>query len=152
VKRKRQGQTRKASLSSKRLTTAERQIAALLYPERPQRPRTRGECPDVRPCPWVGCRYNTYLEVSTHGSLTLFDPGRQPWDVSPATSCALDVAERGGVTPEDVGAIFGMSRERIRQIEQGALAQLEGEDLDGMLEAVAELAAGRDAGDEQRLG
>ena len=40
-------------------------------------------------------------------------------------SCALDVADRGGTTLEDVGAIMNLTRERIRQVEVKALARLE---------------------------
>jgi hypothetical protein len=35
-------------------------------------------------------------------------------------SCTLDIAERGGLTLEEVGDIMGLTRERIRQIEQRA--------------------------------
>src|SRR5258706_298424 len=37
----------------------------------------------------------------------------------------LDVADRGGTTLEDVGAIMNLTRERIRQVEVKALAKLE---------------------------
>jgi hypothetical protein len=40
-------------------------------------------------------------------------------------SCALDVADRGGTTLEDVGAIMNLTRERIRQLEVKALAKLQ---------------------------
>jgi len=41
----------------------------------------------------------------------------------PAT-CALDVADRGGITLEEVGEILNLTRERIRQVEVGGLLQL----------------------------
>lgn len=40
-------------------------------------------------------------------------------------TCALDVADRGGTTLEDVGAIMNLTRERIRQVEVKGLAKLE---------------------------
>jgi hypothetical protein len=40
-------------------------------------------------------------------------------------TCALDVADRGGATLEDVGAIMNLTRERIRQVEVKGLAKLE---------------------------
>jgi hypothetical protein len=39
-------------------------------------------------------------------------------------TCALDVADRGGTTLEEVGAIMNLTRERIRQVEVKGLAKL----------------------------
>ena len=39
-------------------------------------------------------------------------------------SCALDVAEKGGITLEEVGAIMNLTRERIRQVETRGLLKL----------------------------
>lgn len=103
-------------------------VGRLLYPEaeRLQRPRARAECEGgPRPCPWVGCRHNMYLEVTQHGAIAFRQPGREPWDVRPEHSCALDLADAhpGGMTLDEVGQVFEVSRERIRQIERGAQAQ-----------------------------
>jgi hypothetical protein len=40
-------------------------------------------------------------------------------------TCALDVADRGGTTLEEVGAIMNLTRERIRQVEVKGLAKLQ---------------------------
>jgi hypothetical protein len=32
-------------------------------------------------------------------------------------TCALDVADKGGITLEEVGAIMNLTRERVRQVE-----------------------------------
>jgi hypothetical protein len=58
-------------------------------------------------------------------------------------SCALDVADRGGTTLEDVGAIMNLTRERIRQVEVKALAKLE---------ALRDMMALRDFVDEGPVG
>ncbi|MCC6901838.1 MAG: hypothetical protein IT377_22905, partial [Polyangiaceae bacterium] len=50
-------------------------------------------------------------------------PDLEVWDLP--TSCALDVAEGGATTLEDVGGILNLTRERIRQLELSALARLE---------------------------
>lgn len=87
------------------------------------RPKTRGECVDApRPCPWVGCRYSLYLEVSPTGSIKLVFPDLEPWELQ--HTCALDVADSGGLTLEDVGAITNLTRERIRQVEVRGLLKM----------------------------
>jgi hypothetical protein len=44
------------------------------------------------------------------------------WEL--AASCALDIADDGAATLEDVGTIMNVTRERIRQLELAALARL----------------------------
>jgi hypothetical protein len=39
-------------------------------------------------------------------------------------TCALDVAEAGGLTLEEVGNIIGVTRERVRQMQVRALEKL----------------------------
>jgi hypothetical protein len=39
-------------------------------------------------------------------------------------TCALDLAELGGMTLLEVATLYGVSRERIRQIETGAMNRL----------------------------
>ena len=84
--------------------------------ERGVRPVTRGDCAGVaRPCPWVECRHN------------LADVGRRKRKLpitDPALSCALDVADRDGVSLEVVGYSMGMTREAARLIIEGALDRL----------------------------
>ena len=90
------------------------------------RPKTREEChKGHRPCPYVGCVYNLYLDVSCKtGSITLNFPDKQPEDMNPAFSCALDVADEGGATLMDLGEFMNLTRERIRQIEAKAIARI----------------------------
>lgn len=98
------------------------------------RPRTRGDCLRVpRPCPWVSCRWNLYLDVSpTTGSVKINFPEREPHEIDPRCSCALDVADRGGVRLEDIALALNMTRERARQIEERALGALDREALEGL--------------------
>lgn len=87
------------------------------------RPTSREQCrASVRPCPWVSCRYNLYLDVRRDGVIKLNFPDRDPDEMT--TSCALDLAEDGPRTLDQVAVLMGMSRERARQIEEGAMAQV----------------------------
>ena len=115
------------TVSLKRLTKEERRIGLLLYPEanrvQVDRPRTRADCKGgQRPCAYAGCRHHLALEVQPSGSIVEVFAGVEIWDM-PHT-CALDLADEGAHVLEDVGAIFGVTRERIRQIEVVALAKL----------------------------
>ena len=91
-----------------------------------ERPCRRGDCFDMnglRPCPFVGCKHHLYLDVNpSTGSITLNFPHLEPWQMT--RSCALDEADRGGLTLEEVGELTNLTRERIRQIELKALFQL----------------------------
>jgi hypothetical protein len=88
------------------------------------RPRTRGDCAEVeRPCPFVSCRYNLYLDIyNDRGDIKLNFPDI---DVTEMTeSCALDVADRLGSTLETVGEYLNVTREAVRLTELKALKTL----------------------------
>ncbi|HEX4477248.1 MAG TPA: sigma factor-like helix-turn-helix DNA-binding protein [Polyangiaceae bacterium] len=117
---------RARTISVKRMTKRELEIGRLLYPEDDYwKPAAREECLDgPRPCPFVSCKYHLFIDVSPRtGAIKLNFPDLEVWDMG--ESCSLDVADRGGTTLEDVGAIMNLTRERIRQVEVKALAKLE---------------------------
>lgn len=93
------------------------------------RPKTRAECVNgPRPCLFVSCKHNLYLDVNPEtGSIKLNFPDKEIWELE--YTCALDVAEKGGITLEEVGAIMNLTRERIRQVETRGLMKLR-EDID----------------------
>jgi hypothetical protein len=107
-----------------RESQAERDRMAAMYPERRYwRPKTRGDCARVpRPCPYVSCKYNLYLDVQPTGSVKLNMPDLEPDEM--AVSCALDVAEEDGATLERVAELLNITRERVRQIEDRVLRKL----------------------------
>ena len=88
------------------------------------RPRTRADCVNgPRPCMFVSCKHNLYLDVNPEtGSIKLNFPDKEIWELE--HTCALDVAEKGGITLEEVGEIMNLTRERIRQLETRGLARL----------------------------
>jgi len=88
------------------------------------RPSTRAECrEEMRPCPWVACKHHLYLDINPEtGSIKINFPDLEPWELQ--HTCALDVAERGGITLEEVGEIMNLTRERIRQVEVRGLLKL----------------------------
>jgi hypothetical protein len=135
---------RARTISVKRMTKRELELGRLLYPETDYyKPKMRSECHGAeRPCPYVSCKYHLYLDVSPRtGAIKLNFPDLEVWEMN--ETCALDVADRGGTTLEDVGAIMNLTRERIRQVEVRALAKLE---------ALKDMMALRDYVDEGPIG
>lgn len=84
------------------------------------RPKMRWQCAEgERPCPFVTCRHHLALEVTTGGGLKLYHPESDLEDLP--DTCALDVAERGGITLDEVAKRLNVTRERVRQVETIAL-------------------------------
>ncbi len=88
-----------------------------------ERPRNRSECRGgYRPCPWVSCKYHLYLDVRADGVLRLNFPGKEVEDI--LQTCALDLAEDGTRTLDQIAGIMGMSKERVRQLEESAMKKI----------------------------
>jgi hypothetical protein len=124
-RRRRRTRPRSKTIAMKRLTREELRVGAMMYPPVDiPRPRTREECRgEARPCPWVACKHHLYLDINPEtGSIKINFPDLEPWELQ--HTCALDVAERGGITLEEVGEIMNLTRERIRQVEVRGLLKL----------------------------
>ena len=124
-RRRRRTRPRSKTIAMKRLTREELRVGALMYPPVDiPRPTTRAECKEeMRPCPWVACKHHLYLDINPEtGSIKINFPDLEPWELK--HTCALDVAERGGITLEEVGEIMNLTRERIRQVEVRGLLKL----------------------------
>jgi hypothetical protein len=124
-KSKRRTRMRAKTIAMKRLTKEEIRLGALLYPpEEVDKPKTRAECmTGQRPCPFISCKHHLYLDVNPEtGSIKLNFPDLEVWEMK--ETCSLDVADRGGVTLEEVGEILNLTRERIRQVEVRGLLKL----------------------------
>ena len=124
-RRRRRTRPRSKTIAMKRLTREELRVGAAMYPPVDiARPETRAECrEEMRPCPWVACKHHLYLDINPEtGSIKINFPDLEPWELK--HTCALDVAERGGITLEEVGEIMNLTRERIRQVEVRGLLKL----------------------------
>lgn len=120
-----------------RLAKRDLEAGALLYPERPGvdylRPATFEECDsvglgDLFPCPFVSCKHHLYLDVNERtGAIKINFPDRDPDEIG--ETCSKRVEMRGGATLEEIATLTNRTRERIRQIEDRALAKLRGEAL-----------------------
>jgi hypothetical protein len=142
---RRKRDVRARTISVKRMTKRELELGRMLYPdvEDVARPKVREDCAQAeRPCPFVSCKHHLYLDVSARtGAIKLNFPDLEVWEMT--ETCALDVADRGGTTLEEVGAIMNLTRERIRQVEVKGLAKLE---------ALKDMTALRDYVDEGPIG
>ena len=124
-RRRRRTRPRSKTIAMKRLTREELRQGALMSPPVDiPRPTSRAECrEEIRPCPWVACKHHLHLDINPEtGSIKINFPDLEPWELK--HTCALDVAERGGITLEEVGEIMNLTRERIRQVEVRGLLKL----------------------------
>jgi hypothetical protein len=130
----RQGVRRSKTMSRKEMARdlRRRRALGLVDPEEEEliksvesmRPKSRADCVNTpRPCLFVSCKHHLYLDVNPEtGSIKLNFPDLEIWEL--AETCALDVADKGGITLEEVGAIMNLTRERIRQVETRGLLKL----------------------------
>ncbi len=126
--RTKRSRPRSKTIALKRLTRDELRRGALANPpvEDVERPTTRSECHDApRPCPWVACKHHLYLDINPRtGSIKINFPDLEPWELQ--HTCALDVADNGALTLEEIGLITNLTRERVRQVEVRGLLTLQG--------------------------
>ena len=124
-RRKRRSRARAKTISIRRLSKTELNRGRMLYPEMDYwKPTTRADCVDMeRPCPYVSCKYHLYIDVHpVRGSIKVNFPDLEVWEMT--ETCALDIADRGGITLEEVGEIMNLTRERVRQVETTGLSKL----------------------------
>ena len=82
---------------------------------------THGACRRLPgPCPYAICRFNLTAE-------TRDTRGAKPTHANEPIlreACALEAADHGGMTLEEIASRFALTRERVRQIELSALRKL----------------------------
>lgn len=88
-----------------------------------RRPRVRADCKHVpRPCPFATCRYNLFVHVDRRGDVSTRTAELDA--MRPTSSCALDVAEAGGLGLGKVAGILGLTATGVLKLEQRALEKL----------------------------
>lgn len=106
-----------------------RQLPLFVEPE----PPPRSECRDgPRPCPHYQCRHHLWAVEARAGRRQRAD--ETTWRSAPTPvvlqhspeTCALDQvdAEPDGLDREKVGKLLGLTRERVRQIEEAVVEKL----------------------------
>lgn len=86
-------------------------------------PRNRCECDTLpRPCPNLGCKFHLWIDHKEFARLLASLATGKVNELPP--SCVLDVAQEGEHSTEEVGAILGLTGERVRQIEKHSLGRL----------------------------
>jgi len=88
-----------------------------------ERPKTRADCPDYRPCPFVTCRYNLLIDLTSAGSIKINFPSGVKDNME---TCALDLIDQypDGLTLQQIGTYTNLTRERARQIEEEAIQKI----------------------------
>jgi len=95
------------------------------------RPRLWGECQTLWArapfCPFAGCQHHLLFQVTARGALAFNHETEDPSELR--VSCALDFAAKTKAsgqtaTLEQVGHAISLTRERVRQIEEVAIAKL----------------------------
>ncbi len=118
------------------------------------RPKTRADCPDKRPCPWATCRHHLAINVLAAAERGYRNPDNRKIPVawgaqieegdfgSLPFTCVLDLIESRGRVSEDaplydaiheaetIGDYLGLSRERVRQNLRSAIASVAERDPD----------------------
>lgn len=103
---------------------AARPEALRVLDEHEPRPQRRSECRNgPRPCPYVSCASHLYLTVTEAGTLQFNFPGKDVDELE--ETCAEDVIERGPVSASRAGALVGIRRGRVGQMERAFRAELE---------------------------
>ena len=133
-RKRRRRPVRGKTLQVRKMPKEYRKLLGILYPDPEfefERPKIRGECKDAdRPCPFVSCRYHLYLdfnEEKRNGAIKINFPDLDVDQMS--QSCALDLAEEGARTLDEVGEFMNLTRERVRQIEEECIRKLGGREM-----------------------
>lgn len=90
-----------------------------------KRPCVRADCADVpRPCPFVSCFWNTYLDLQEDGALVVNWAQCEPEEMEPWGSCVLDIADDGGISDENLMIVLGLTAKEVSSIYEIAMRKL----------------------------
>lgn len=98
------------------------------------RPLTRADCQPGgdhhhRPCPYVSCIHNLFLDVDDETGEIIGDPDADPWEVDPDNSCSLDVVDEfpNGIFIEEISERLQGQIDQMRDAETKVLERLQEE-------------------------
>lgn len=86
-------------------------------------PRTRAECVNgQRPCQHVSCRHHLLGDIVNHAhwDTTAQEAFDRRNEAGCNETCALDIADRGEASDEEIARVFGIPVERVQQIADEA--------------------------------
>jgi len=101
-----------------------------------KRPTCRADCSEVsRPCPYILCKHNMFLDIKDNGSIRYTQNTKDPLEVKHVEingekvmpSCSLDIAEQfpEGLSCDAIGTLLGgISRETVRLVSKKSTASI----------------------------
>ena len=85
-----------------------------------KKPCVRADCASLpRPCPFISCKYNLFVEIGPKGSLDFTWPRTQPHQMP--QSCALDLADEGGLTVQELADEMRLGLDVVKKSVDAAL-------------------------------
>ncbi len=123
-------------ISRKKLSVIKMENAAELSSyenlEYPKLPKNYGECMELfgkdKPCPFVRCRHHLAIDIqyaNDHMRRPSVKVNFPAMEVDEMTeTCSIRQADGGCSTLEDTSQLMNLTKERVRQIEEGALLKM----------------------------
>ena len=115
-----------------------------------ERPKTRGDClpmfkerfVDKVPCPWVSCKYNTFMTVKRNGEIQ-YNHGTDDVTEIKVANCALDYVDAGENRLSEIAKSVGMaslSHQAAQLMMTRAMAKVKSTEFDKDVETPADRA------------
>ena len=114
-----------------RLKVIHESLESRLSIEPLDRPLTRADCQPGgehyhRPCPYVSCIHNLFIEVDEDTGDIVGDPDADPWEQDPDRSCTLDIVDEhpNGIVIEEISDVLQAKIDEMIETEERLLTKL----------------------------